>query len=196
MVDVDAEYGSGGIPDRISEVIENQLYLGNMWEAQSTLLRQKHGITHVLSVCPDIEDMNDVLLQLQPELSSSPRHLVISVKDSETADLMSHFPATFEFIDSALTTGGRVFVHCALGLSRSPTVIAAYLIRKRGLSVGDALALIRESREYIMPNAGFVHQLHEYSIKQLREEYSMQRRTSTTPWSAFQRRAKRYLSLR
>ncbi|KAF8868859.1 protein-tyrosine phosphatase-like protein [Mucidula mucida] len=136
-----------------------------MWEAQSSVLRQKHGITHVLSVLE--EDMSVSL--------DSERHLIVKVKDNESADLISHFPATCEFIDDALTAGGRVLVHCALGLSRSPTVIAAYLIRKRGLSVEEALALIRKSRELIMPNDGFLKQLNEYAMQQ--------------------RRARRYLSL-
>ena len=40
-----------------------------------------------------------------------------------------------ECMDSLLQDGGRVLVHCAAGVSRSPFVIALYLSWKRGMLV-------------------------------------------------------------
>lgn len=50
----------------------------------------------------------------------------IAVDDSEYADLLIRLPSACEFIDSALAQGGRVLVHCVMGISRSATVVAAY----------------------------------------------------------------------
>jgi protein-tyrosine phosphatase len=43
-----------------------------------------------------------------------------------------------QFIETAVKTGGRVLVHCRLGVGRSPTMAAAYLVRT-GLSVDEAV---------------------------------------------------------
>lgn len=105
------------------------------WEAQSAMLRQKHGITHVLSVCSEVADMNDRMLAAGPPQTLSPQtwdalpkplHLIINVDDDENESLIPYFAQGNEFIANALKAGGRVYVHCALGISRSPTFIAAF----------------------------------------------------------------------
>ena len=45
-----------------------------------------------------------------------------------------------------LQDGGRVLVHCAAGVSRSPFVIALYLSWKRGMLFDDAVGLVAERR--------------------------------------------------
>jgi dual specificity phosphatase 12 len=65
----------------------------------------------------------------------------IPVEDSPTEDLLlEHFPRSTEFITSALSAGGKVLVHCQAGVSRSPTVVATYLMEVYGLSPGQAAA--------------------------------------------------------
>ena len=71
------------------------------------------GITHIVSVCPDYP-------------STGPRHLTIPVEDSELENLLIHLPEACRFIHNALEQGGRVLIHCVMGISRSTTVLAAY----------------------------------------------------------------------
>jgi hypothetical protein len=81
--------------------------------ALSTDVRKKFGITHVLSVCTEYS-------------SADHNHLTIPVQDSEYEDLLIHLPRGCSFIQSALDQGGKVLVHCAMGVSRSPTMVCAY----------------------------------------------------------------------
>lgn len=53
---------------------------------------------------------------------------------------------------------GRVLVHCFMGVSRSATCALAFLMIKRGMSLTEALALVRSRRD-IHPNEGFLRQL-------------------------------------
>ncbi len=55
-----------------------------------------------------------------------PNHLIISVQDSEYDDILIHLPGACRFIKNTVEGGGRVLVHCHMGISRSATVIAAY----------------------------------------------------------------------
>ncbi|CAO2649833.1 Nn.00g011250.m01.CDS01 [Neocucurbitaria sp. VM-36] len=55
--------------------------------------------------------------------------------------------------------GGGVFVHCAMGKSRSATLVVAYLIWKYHLDPTTALAQLCEGRPVCDPNPGFKEQL-------------------------------------
>ena len=51
-----------------------------------------------------------------------------------------------EFIHGAIQNDGRVLVHCAAGISRSTTVVLAYLVAKRGMSLRKAFEHTLEAR--------------------------------------------------
>lgn len=57
--------------------------------------------------------------------------------------------------------GKSVFIHCVAAQSRTPTVGAAYLCQRFGLSPTDALAEIRELLPHVNPHAGFTDALQE-----------------------------------
>lgn len=112
---------------------------------------QNASITHVVSTLDF--DINDAK-QLQ-----SYKRLHIQVDDTPDEDILRHFPQTTQFIDQALRDGGAVFVHCAMGVSRSASVVCAYLMWKEGFGYAQALEWVREGRKRVRPNGGFERQL-------------------------------------
>jgi predicted protein tyrosine phosphatase len=47
-----------------------------------------------------------------------------------------------------------VLVHCQAGVSRSPSVVVAYLMSRRQMNLADALELTRKRRWGVLPNPG------------------------------------------
>ena len=77
-------------------------------------------------------------------------------------DCFRYFSRTTDFIDEAVQRkDGLVVVNCVMGWSRSATVVAAYLMMKKGMSSQEALETIRQSRP-IRPNPGFLQQLADH----------------------------------
>ncbi|KAF7324454.1 Phosphatases II [Mycena sanguinolenta] len=58
--------------------------------------------------------------------------------------------------------GGRVLIHCVMGVSRSTTVLAAYLMKTRSLCPAAALSFIKQHRPRVQPNYGFLKQLNTF----------------------------------
>jgi len=133
----------------IDAVIDDNVYIGNLSAAQSHDLLARLGITHMLSVCPDYP-------------SKGPGHVIIPVEDSEYEDLLIHMPEACQFIQTALDEGGKVLVHCVMGISRSAAVVCAYLMYSRHLAASAAITYVRQRRPQVLPNYGFVKQLHVF----------------------------------
>ncbi|KAH9965764.1 protein-tyrosine phosphatase-like protein [Russula dissimulans] len=133
----------------IDTVIDGQLYIGNLSAAKSIDLRLQYGITHIVSVCQDYP--------LQ-----GPNHMVIPVQDNEYDDILIYLPGACHFIRNAIEGRGRVLVHCLMGISRSATVVASYLMATRHISVQKALFTIKRARPIIQPNYGFIKELHAF----------------------------------
>lgn len=131
------------------------LWLSSMFSVQHKIL-QENGITHVLSVMPDSDNLRDMLI------CGKYQHLRIQEHDGDDTNLLAYFSKAVQFIDAAHSKGGSVLVHCVAGVSRSPTIIAAYLIHHYWMSTDEALAHIRTVRPFIEPKRAFVAQLREW----------------------------------
>ena len=75
---------------------------------------------------------------------------------------MTHQPSHLNFFQ----------VHCYKGQSRSPTIVAAYLIATLKVSTSDALEAIKAKRPMVLPNHGFLRQLEQWEVV-VREEDEM-----------------------
>uniref|UniRef100_A0A8C5RZE2 Dual specificity protein phosphatase n=1 Tax=Laticauda laticaudata TaxID=8630 RepID=A0A8C5RZE2_LATLA len=86
-------------------------------------------------------------------------YLGIEAHDSPTFDMSPYFQPAADFIHKALSkSGGRILVHCAVGVSRSATLVLAYLMIYHRLTLVEAIKTVKDHRG-IIPNRGFLHQL-------------------------------------
>lgn len=70
-------------------------------------------------------------------------------------NLMTTFGSAIEFIIQARKMGGTVLVHCYAGISRSATIVIAYLMSEKQMSLPDAFKLVKSKRIVAFPNPGF-----------------------------------------
>ncbi|KAF9034344.1 protein-tyrosine phosphatase-like protein [Panaeolus papilionaceus] len=102
----------------------------------------------------------------------------IKIDDSPNEDLRPHLEAVCNHIDRALKSGKNVLVHCQQGVSRSTSIVIAYLIRNYGMTYDAAYALVLRKRPCIKPNSGFVRALHDWEAAYKRPAGPMRRFTS------------------
>ena len=110
------------------------------------------GITHILNLILGIDSIfpEDFIYKNVP------------ARDIERQDLSQYFNECVIFIENAIQNDGKVLVHCSQGISRSATIVIAYLIKSQELSFEDALELVKSKRSMVNPNSGFQEQLREY----------------------------------
>ncbi|XP_061588726.1 dual specificity protein phosphatase 18 [Cololabis saira] len=86
--------------------------------------------------------------------------LRVPVCDLPSARLADHFDRVAERIHGNRV--GGTLVHCVAGMSRSPALVMAYLMRFRGVTLCQAHRWVQESRPFVRLNAGFWEQLLQY----------------------------------
>ena len=72
------------------------------------------------------------------------------------------FYECIKFIENVREKGGRVLVHCIQGISRSVSIVMAYIIFTKKVSYDKAFNLVQSKREISSPNFGFSIQLQNF----------------------------------
>jgi len=86
-------------------------------------------------------------------------HMRIRQDDTDTAAITAHFDRSFAFID---TCRGACLVHCGAGISRSATLVIAYMMRKSKWPLDKALKHVQACRAAVRPNNGFMQALRDF----------------------------------
>ena len=89
----------------------------------------------------------------------------MQVKDEVTVDLSTALREIPRRIEGEKMAGGKVLVHCAAGVSRSATLVLAYLIGFQDMTLLAAHAHLKAARSVIRPNNGFWRQLVALEIE-------------------------------
>ncbi|CAI9549701.1 unnamed protein product [Staurois parvus] len=133
------------------------LYLGSAYHASRKDMLDTLGITALINVsanCPN-------------HFEGHYQYKSIPVEDSHKADISSWFNEAIDFIDSVKNNGGRVFVHCQAGISRSATICLAYLMRTNRVKLDEAFEFVKQRRSIISPNFSFMGQLLQFESQVL-----------------------------
>lgn len=89
--------------------------------------------------------------------------LKVFIPDDWDYRIDKHFEETNTFIFERLKARKKVLVHCRMGISRSVTILCAYLMRANLWDAHEALAYVQVRRPDAEPNAGFVKRLYRYN---------------------------------
>ena len=142
----------------LSEVIPNFLYLSSYNAAKNKNLLEKYKITHILNCAADFcENIY--------EQENKYTYLSFYLKDHVLENIECIFYECIKFIENAKEKGGRVLVHCIQGISRSVTIVMAYLIFKNKFTYDKAFNIVQNKREISSPNFGFSIQLQNFYMR-------------------------------
>ena len=168
------------------------LVLGCAKDSANLPTLRSMGVTAVLNVSHNCPNHFETLFDYKG----------IPVEDSHSADLLSQLQTAFDFIGELCSNlpaqcscmcfppeltrdrGGRVFVHCHAGISRSATVCIAYMMKYSKLSLTTAYDFVKGKRPCISPNLHFMGQLlelqHRLAAAATSESASLEPRTHST----------------
>ncbi|RNA03391.1 dual specificity phosphatase 1 [Brachionus plicatilis] len=139
-----------------SLVIEPYVYLGGASINQNPKLANSYGITHILNMASD--QAPNMHLFGNPNI----KYKHIPADDVLNYNIRYHFEEAFEIIDDARRTNGRILVHCTMGISRSATIVIAYLMSRYNMSLRSAYDYVRSKRSIVAPNSLFLKLLQDY----------------------------------
>jgi protein-tyrosine phosphatase len=106
------------------------------------------------------------LSQNKYEKNPDKEYIDIDITDFYDSDIKKYFENITKTIKDSISNNKNVFVHCVAGISRSISIIIAYLIKYNNLSLLESFTLVKNSRvQSTIPNPGFFIQLQEYEIE-------------------------------
>jgi len=131
-----------------SEIIPDFLFLGSYDNAARAELLKAMGIRYILNCVPTCQ---------------------VLYKNSFTYHTASSSPPPLQecidFIELAKREGAKIMVHCMTGMSKSPAIVIAYLMRLRGWKLVDSLKWVTERRPSVQLSADSLQQLIKMEVE-------------------------------
>jgi hypothetical protein len=130
----------------MSEIIPN-LYLGNYSDAE------RNEWTTIISICP-----------ISFHCKTCKNHHILDIEDDLFTNILQYFDFITHLINTHLKNGDKVLVHCVVGMSRSASMIIAYLMKYHKMNLISAFRYTKFKRPIINPNPSFMKQLKQYEL--------------------------------
>ena len=146
------------IDEHMNYIIDN-IYLGDIDAAQNITYLKEYNITAVVNCADEFfseyEDIKFIELRLYDD------------SDPKSENLFPRIEVAYKFIK--LHSKNNVLVHCAMGVSRSATMVIFYLMKEKGWDYDTCYQYIIERRPTIAPNEGYIYQLKQYYDKYIKK---------------------------
>lgn len=155
-------YGRGlpavtGVPILKFCRINDHLYIGSQPKQAGFDHLRSHGINGVVNMRIEADDRRYDMHDMD--------YCHLPVID-DAAPSPSQVSAGCHFIDTLISNGKRVYIHCGAGVGRAPTMAAAYRIWK-GDSLQNTLNIIRQVRPFIFLTPPQMKFLRDFELEQL-----------------------------
>ena len=141
----------------ISEIIPGTLWLSSGVHAIGPQIKEL-GITHIVNATnrciPNAFEKEGVV------------YLNVDIDDEESTSISPHFKEVHAFLEKAeMTKKSRCLVHCMVGISRSSTLVIAYLmLRNPHLSLRESFYQVKRARDVVAPNPAFARELMKFEL--------------------------------
>ena len=131
--------------------IDEHVYIGDEDSARDIEVLQGLGITHIL-----------IAGSYMRAYLTNMNYKQLPLEDSLEQNLTNYLSDALAYIENA---EGKVLVHCAAGISRSGSIIVAYLMKKNNTGFDTALSMARNKSSRIRPNPNFERQLRDFNTQ-------------------------------
>jgi len=131
------------------------LFVGGQHRRHGWFAMKDYGITAVVNMRRETDDARKGI---------APEHYLHLPTIDNTPPSIEDLEEGVVFITEHIQQGGKVYVHCGVGVGRAPTMAAAYLI-STGLSTQEAWKTIRQKRPFIWPIRSQVRQIELFAQK-------------------------------
>mmetsp|Transcript_112529 Transcript_112529/g.223656 ORF Transcript_112529/g.223656 Transcript_112529/m.223656 type:complete len:1232 (-) Transcript_112529:86-3781(-) len=148
------------------------LFLGGNRNAENAKeLTVRTGITHILNLAHEcnlwVKEVEIPVREYNEKLGLGFYYKKYPFGDTPEQDMLPDLPDAIDFIHQARQSDARhkVLVHCVQGISRSATVVVAYLMKYEKMSLLDAHEHTRKRRPVASPRKEFVDQLGRFECQ-------------------------------
>ena len=131
------------------EQITEKIYLGNEDTASDKELLKKLDMSNIL-ICAE---------GCEPFFPNEYTYKILYIDDAIDENIISWFQEAFKFIDSSIN---NIYIHCVMGISRSPSIVIGYLMYKKKMKYEETYDFVKNKRNVISPNPGFQEQLKKF----------------------------------
>lgn len=134
-----------------NEIVPERLWVGSYVRPQDIGFLQKLQITAIVNLQSDwdLASYNIPMKKLLAAYAAADIRLHrIPVPDFDRQALATHLPEAVATLEEILTPRwSKAYVHCTAGINRGPTLAAAYLIKKLGMTAREAYDYVVARRE-------------------------------------------------
>lgn len=139
---------------RTAHRVDGNVFVGGYLAAADPDFVSRNGITRIVKMIAD-----DPSYKGGYHRHEGVKYFVAAAEDVPSYDIRGDICGAVKFIREGVQGGEKVLVHCHAGISRSVTVVVAYLMICRGCNLRTALQIVTSARPIARPNAGFMAHL-------------------------------------
>lgn len=141
----------------ISDEVFPGIHVGDNSAAKNTSYLKKLGITHVINTAQG-NSSGSVNTNEKYYEAVGIKYRGLELVDTEYVNISKFFKEISSLIEQILNEKGKILVNCQKGMSRSSTIVLAYLMLKQNMTAVNAIIEMKKSRD-IRPNYGFLKQI-------------------------------------